>query len=79
MDNYTENRFGYFKQMSDEDILKVRDELEKEISDYEDELLDDSIGSEEESEIRNSDLPYAREQLDYVNGVVDSRGLLMRK
>ena len=79
MDNYTENRFGYFKQMSDEDILKVRDELEKEVAGYEDDLLDDSIGSEEKSEIRNSDLPYAREQLDYVNGVVDSRGLLMRK
>ena len=79
MDNYTENRFGYFKQMSDEDILKVRDELEREISEYEDELLDDSLRSDEKSEIRNSDLPYAREQLDYVNGVIDSRGLLMRK
>ena len=76
--NYEENRFGYFRAMSPEDLLKVRDELEKEISEYEDKLLENNISSEERSEILNSDLPYAREQLDYVNDIVDLRGLVKK-
>lgn len=76
--NYEENRFGYFRAMSPEDLLKVRDELEKEISEYEDKLLENNISSEERSEILNSDLPYAREQLDYVNDIVDMRGLVKK-
>ena len=76
--NYEENRFGYFRAMSPEELLKVRDELEKEISEYEDKLLENNISSEERSEILNSDLPYAREQLDYVNDIVDMRGLVKK-
>ena len=76
--NYEENRFGYFRAMSPEDLLKVRDELEKEISEYEDKLLENNISSEERSEILNSDLPYAREQLDYVNDIVDMRDLVKK-
>ncbi len=74
--NYKENRFGYFKQMNDEDILKVKAELEKEIADYEVDLDDTTISNAQKSEIRNSDLPYAREQLEYVNIIVDERGLI---
>ena len=58
--NNDDIRFGYFRNMSSEDLLKVRDELEKEIADYEDQLLEDDMNSEQRSEILNSDLPYAR-------------------
>ena len=77
--NNDDIRFGYFRNMSSEDLLKVRDELEKEIADYEDQLLEDDMNSEQRSEILNSDLPYAREQLDYVNYIVDMRGLVKTK
>ena len=76
MDNYTENRFGYFRQMTDEDILKVREALKQEIAEYEDDLDNPSIGSAQKSEIRNSDLPYSEQQLEYVESVIKERGLI---
>ena len=78
MDN-DDIRFGHFRNMSPEDLLKVRDELESEVASYEDQLLENDISSEQRSEILNSDLPYARDQLDYVNYIVDMRGLVKNK
>ncbi len=73
------NRFVDLKELSDEELLKLKEELEQEIADYEDDLYDDSVSSEYKSEIRNSDLPFAEDKLDYVNMLVSSRGLLLTK
>ena len=75
MNEYTENRFKDFRQLSDEELLKTKKELESEIADYENDLDDNSISSSEKSEIRNSDLPYAKDKLAYIEMLIESRGL----
>ena len=75
MNEYTENRFKDYRQLSDEELLKTKKELEGEIADYENDLDDNSISSSEKSEIRNSDLPYAKDKLAYIEMLIESRGL----
>ena len=75
MDQYMINRFHHIEELSDEEILKLKEEIQKEIDDYKEKVYDKSTSSEELSEISNSDLPYAEDQMDYINMVIDKRGL----
>ena len=67
--NYEENRFGYLREHMDE-LESIKQALEQEIDEYYDDLNNDSIGSEQKSEIRNSDLPYTQEKLNYINDLL---------
>ena len=75
MNAYTENRFNDYRQLSDEELIKTKKDLEDEIEDYENDLEDNSISSSEKSEIRNSDLPYAKDRLEYINMLIQSKVL----
>ncbi len=67
MDKFTENRFGFYKELSIEELEIEKEILMKEI-DYLLKVLDDKKAlSEQKSEIINSDLKYEREKLQYIN------------
>ena len=78
-DEYMANRFQYLEELNDETLLKELEDIKEEIASYEDKLYEGTASSEELSEIRNSDLPYAEDKLDYPNMIASSRGLLITK
>ncbi len=78
-EQYTQNRFGYLEQLDDEALMTELEETKEEIARCEDALYDGTASGEELSEIRNSDLPYAEDKLDYLNMIAGKRGLIKTK
>ena len=68
-----ENRFKYLREYSTEDLEALKEELARDIETYLKKLTDDSISSEEKSEILNSDLIYDRQRIAYINNLLKER------
>ena len=68
--DYLENRFGYFREKTTEELKLKAEELEKEL----DTLWKsyNSLGSEQQSDIWN-DIKYDNEQLDFINNILIER------
>ncbi len=67
MDEFMDNRFGYLRDKSLNELTAEREDLLEETN-YLLELLEDkNVSSEEKSEIRNVDLKYLREKMFYVD------------
>lgn len=75
MDEYTNNRFGYIRELDDTSLLKKKNEVMAEIE-YLLSLLDNPrTSSEQKSEISNSDLKYERDRLEYIESQIKERNL----
>lgn len=68
-------RFEYLIELDDEQLLKLRDDTQSDIDYYYDTLDDDEADSLEKSEIRNSDLPLARDLLAAIDELIRIRGI----
>lgn len=66
MDQYTLNRFEYLNTYSKEELEKLKQETIEDLNHLLEKLEDANTSSEEKSEIRNSDLKYDRELLEYI-------------
>ena len=75
MDEYTNNRFGYIRELDDNSLLNKKKEVMSEIE-YLLALLDNPrTSSEQKSEISNSDLKYERDRLEYIESQIKERNL----
>ena len=75
MDEMLEKRFGYLKELNDEDLLNKKQELINELAFLDEQINDPTTTSELRSELLNSDLKYARDKFEYVNYLVKERNL----
>lgn len=75
MDKYTENRFGYLKELDNESLNRKKEEIINEIEYLMAVLNNPNTSQEEKSEIKNSDLKYERDRLEYINFLVLDRNI----
>ena len=68
-----ENRFGYYRNKTDEELEKEKELIIKSMNDYMVVLDDKEASSYQKSEIRNSDLKFEREKLEFVEKVLNER------
>ena len=66
MDEYTENRFGYLREKSVEELQVFKEQLISEINYLSFVINDKNAPSNLKSEIKNSDLKFEEERLEYV-------------
>ena len=66
MDEYTENRFGYLREKSVEELQVFKEQLISEINYLSFVINDKNASSNLKSEIKNSDLKFEEERLEYV-------------
>ena len=66
MDQYTENRFSDYRDLDKAGLEKEKENLKKELSEYYEELENPSMNGNQRSEMLNSDIPFARDRLEYV-------------
>ena len=72
MDKYLENRFGYYRNNSNEELEIEKKRIVSEI-DYLLHILDSNVSFEQKSEIRNSDLKFERDKLEYIDIIMKER------
>ncbi len=73
VDQGIENRFGYLKEKTNEELGMMEEAISNEIE-YLLHILDSKdASSDQKSEIRNSDLKFERERLDYIEHILDER------
>ena len=73
MDKYLENRFGYYRNNSSDELEIEKNQIVGEI-DYLLRILNSKKASDnQKSEIRNSDLKFEREKLNYINELIKER------
>lgn len=66
MDEYTKNRFEYLNTYSKEELEKLKQETIEDMDYLLKKLEDNNTSSEEKSEIKNSDLKYDKELIEYI-------------
>ena len=72
-DEALENRFGYLRELSIKELEELKESLIQD-TEYLLKVLDDqNASSEQKSEIKNSDLKFNREQLEYIEEVLKSK------
>ena len=74
MDKYTENRFGYLKEKSLDELIVLREQVVEELNYLLGVVNKKNVSSEQKSEIVNSDLKFAREELNYIEDLITQRG-----
>jgi hypothetical protein len=72
------DRFGV-KELSDMDLIQLYNSTTTELNEDMDLLDDPTISSELESELRNDDIPYAREKLTAIANEIDKRGISLQE
>ena len=73
MDKNYENRFGYYREKDNEELEKDKEQIINDIE-YLMLILDSKDApSEQKSEIRNSDLKFEREKLEFINKILEER------
>ena len=75
MDEFAEKRFGYLKELDDQELLLKREEVKDEIEYLMAQLDDPKTPAQFKSEIRNSDLLFERDRLRYVEHLIKERNL----
>lgn len=72
MDQYLENRFRYLKEKSKEELESLKLSIIKELEEYENDLNDSSISSQQKNELYG-DIRYAKEKLTYLEFVLGEK------
>ena len=73
MDEYTENRFGYLREKSVEELQVFKEQLISEINYLSFVINDKNASSNLKSEIKNSDLKFEEERLEYVEYLLQEK------
>ncbi len=73
MDKYSENKFGFLKEKSLEELIQLKKELEEDRRLMQRKVEDKKTDSYQRSEFLNSDLPFNREELEYVDSIISER------
>ena len=74
MNEYTENRFGYLRELSTDEKLRLKDELTEEIERLSSFVNDKNTPSEQKTDFFN-DISYDREKLNYLNAIMEEKHL----
>ena len=74
MNEYTENRFGYLRELSTDEKLRLKDELTEEIERLSSFVNDKNTPSEQKTDFFN-DISYDREKLNYLNEIMEEKHL----
>ena len=72
MDNYTENRFGYLRELSKDEMLNMIEDTKNEIEYLENLCKDKKASGEQVSEAYN-DIKFDREKLEYLNSILNEK------
>jgi hypothetical protein len=72
------DRFGV-KELYDMDLIQLYNSTTDELNEDMDLLDDPTISSELQSELRNDDIPYAREKLTAIANEIDKRGISLQE
>ncbi len=72
------DRFGV-KELSDMDLIQLYNSTTDELNEDMDLLDDPTISSELQSELRNDDIPYAREKLTAIANEIEKRGISIQE
>ena len=72
MDEFTENRFGNLRELSDEKLLLLKKEKEQEKNSINEDLEDPKVSSQEKTELRN-ELRYIHDVLRFVEYIQNER------
>ena len=68
-----ESRFNYLKEMSTEELLEEIETLRINLETMMETLNDPDASDEQKSEFRNRDIPYNKDKIKYIQGLVESR------
>ena len=79
MDDFMKNRFKYLNELNDEQLLFEKEGVKNEIQNLLSTLEDKNISHYEKSEIKNSDLPYEKDKLLYIEYLIEERNLENKK
>lgn len=74
MDEYTEKRFSYLRELTRDEQLNMIQDLEEEIEELNNNIKDKSIVGEQKAEM-HSDLSYALTKLNYLNYIINEKSL----
>ena len=70
MDEYTENRFGYLRKLTDDEKLRMIEELQLDNQFMQKEIDDKSVSGEKKSEFYN-DIHFNEEKIEYLNSILN--------
>ncbi len=73
MDEFTEKKFGYYKEKSIEELEQERKEIMYEINYILETIEDKKTTSSKKSELLNTDLKYEREKLNYIDLLIQEK------
>ncbi|MEE3342614.1 MAG: hypothetical protein VZS44_00815 [Bacilli bacterium] len=79
MDEAMENRFGYYREKTDEELENEREVIINDMEYLESILSNKDASSEQKSEIKNSDLKFEREKLKFINNILEERNVKVNK
>lgn len=79
MDEAMENRFGYYREKTDEELENEREVIINDMEYLESILSNKDASSEQKSEIINSDLKFEREKLKFINNILEERNVKVNK
>ncbi len=74
MNEYTEKRFGYLRELSTDEKINMIKDLEEENEAINNMIDDRSISSEQRSELYN-DLNYNQSRIDYLRTILEEKHL----
>ncbi len=74
MDEFTEKRFGYLRELSTDEKLNLINDLTEEIESLSNIVKDSKTSSEQKSEFLN-DISYDRVKLNYLNAIMEEKHL----
>ena len=74
MNEYTEKRFGYLRELSTDEKINMIKDLEEENESINSMIDDRSISSEQRSELYN-DLNYNQSRIDYLRTILEEKYL----
>ena len=74
MDEFTEKRFGYLRELTTDEKLNKIAELEEDIKSSEEMLNDRRVSGEEKTELHN-DIKYDKEVINYLNHILEEKHL----
>ena len=73
MNEYEYNRFKHLTELTNEELVKELDSAQEEMDYMLEELDDPMVVGEQKSEYRNSDIPYRRDEINFINQLISQR------
>ena len=75
MENSFENRFNHLKTKSTEELIAILKEAKEDLEYMQSALYDKEVSWQEKSEYQNTDIPYDRDKIRYIEEELKTRSL----